>query len=366
MDYRLLAHFNWYILLLTLALDAIGLVNLYSAVQQEGQPGLPAAFFSQLVFVGVGIVAMIAMTILDYRIYERLAYALYAGGLVLLAIPLLTGRVISGARRWIDVGPFSVQPSEFGKLLLIIVLAKYFHAHVMVGGYRLRDLVRPALLIAPMVGLIYLSPDLGTAAFYAMLFLLVAFAVNLRWRSILALLVAVVGLLPVAYTFVLSDYQRNRVLALLDPTGDPLGKGYQILQARYAIGAGRLMGNGYLNGVQTHQGFIPENHTDFVVTVLAEEWGFLGCVVVLALFFVLLALGLRVAAQAKERFGAILATGIVCALFLQLVVNLGGVLGLLPVTGVTLPLMSYGGSSILTVHLMIGLLLNISMRRYMF
>jgi len=365
-DRRLLAHFNWSILLVTLTLDAIGLVNLYSAVQQEGQAGTSAVFFSQVFFVVVSVFGMLAITVLDYRIYERLAYPLYAAGVVLQAVPLLVGRVISGARRWIDLGFVSVQPSEFGKLLVIIVLAKYFHTHVMVGGYRLRDLGKPALLLAPMVGLIYLSPDLGTAAFYVMLFLAVAFSVNLRWRAILVLAAVILIAIPVAYTVVLSDYQKDRVLALIDPGGDPLGKGYQILQARYAIGAGRLFGSGYLKGMQTHQGFIPENHTDFVITVLAEEWGFVGCAVVLALFFTLLALGLGVARQAKERFGTILATGVVCAIFLQIFVNLGAVLGLLPVTGITLPFMSYGGSSTLTVHLMIGLLLNISMRRYMF
>ncbi len=366
MDRRLLAHFNWTILLIVLILDAVGLINLYSAVQQEGQGGTSTVFFSQVAFVALSVIAMLAMTVLDYRVYERLAYPLYGLGILLLTVPLITGRVISGARRWIDLGPFSMQPSEFGKLLLVIVLAKYFHSHVMVGGYRLRDLAKPTMLLVPMVTLIYLSPDLGTAAFYVMLFVAVAFAVNLRWRSILILAIVVAVSLPVVYTVALTDYQRNRVVALLDPAGDPLGKGYQILQARYAIGAGQLLGSGYLKGMQTHQGFIPENHTDFVITVLAEEWGFVGCLVVLTLFLALLVLGLRVAGQAKERFGAILATGIVCAIFLQILVNMGAVLGLLPVTGITLPLMSYGGSSILTIHLMVGLLLNISMRRYMF
>jgi rod shape determining protein RodA len=172
--------------------------------------------------------------------------------------------------------------------------------------------------------------------------------------------------MPLLYEFMLSDYQRERVITLIDPHHDPRGKGYQILQARYAIGGGRLFGNGYLKGVQTHQGFIPENHTDFIITVLAEEWGFVGCLVLMSLYFILIMLGLNVAAQSKERFGALLATGVVGIFFLQITINLGAVLGVIPVTGVTLPLISYGGSSVLILHMALGLLLNISMRRYMF
>jgi rod shape determining protein RodA len=366
LDRRLLSHFNWSLLLVTLVLDAIGLLNLYSAVHFDDSAQLAPLFMSQAAFAAVGIVGMLLMTSLDYRVYERLAYSMYAVGILLLGLVLLVGRTVAGSKRWLNFGLFSLQPSELCKLLFVIALAKYFHDDARVGGYRLRDLGRPFLLALPVLLLIFVSPDLGTTAFFLFLFLLIALSVRLRWQSVA--LLAAVGLLalPLLYEFVLSDYQRDRVVTLLDPNHDPRGKGYQTLQARYAIGAGRLLGNGYLQGMQTHQGFIPKNHTDFIITVLAEEWGFAGCLVLLSLYYILMMLGLNIASQSKERFGAILATGIVCIFFLQICINLGAVLGVIPVTGVTLPLMSYGGSSVLTLHLGIGLLLNISMRRYMF
>jgi len=366
MDRRLLSNFNWSLLLVTLLLDAIGLLNLYSAVHHEHSSRLEPLFTAQLVFVAIGVTFMLLATTLDYRVYERLAYPLYAGGIGLLASTLIFGRLISGSRRWIHLGVFSLQPSELMKLLFVLAMAKYFHSKTLVGGYQLRNLKMPFLIATPTLALIYLSPDLGTTAFFLGLFFLITFAVKLRWKSIFLVLLVGVLALPIAYEFVLSDYQKGRVQTLLDPMHDPRGKGYQTLQARYAIGAGRIFGAGYMQGTQTHQGFIPENQTDFIITVLAEEWGFVGCMVVLSLYYVLMMLGLNIALQSKERFGAILGTGLVSILFLQVTINLGGVLGILPVTGVTLPFMSYGGSSIVVLHLSMGLLLNISMRRYMF
>lgn len=366
MERRSLTHFDWPILSIVLVLDTMGLVNLYSATHDAGGGGASSLFLSQCLFVGVGLLGMILLTLVDYRVLERLAYPLYGVGLVLLAAVLVFGKVISGSQRWLDLGFFSLQPSEPVKIFYVMALARYFRNDVRVGGYRLRDLIRPALLASPAMFLIFISPDLGTTGFYGLLFLLISISMHLRWRSLAILAVVGVIALPVAYEFVLTDYQRDRVLTLLDPLHDPRGKGYQTIQARYAIGAGRLLGNGYLEGMQTHQGFIPENHTDFIITVLAEEWGFVGCAVLLVLYLVLMMLGLRVAADSKERFGAVLAVGLVSILFLQVSINLSAVLGVIPVTGVTLPFMSYGGSSILTLHTSIGLLLNISMRRYMF
>lgn len=366
MDRRPLAHFNWSLLLVTVLLDAIGLLNLYSAVHQDNAEALAPLFTSQLFFMGCGLAGMLLITTLDYRVYERLAYGMYGAGIVLLMAVLVFGRQISGSRRWLDLGVFALQPSELCKLLFVIALAKYFHNDVRVGGYRLRDLGPPFVLALPVLVLVFISPDLGTTSFFLLLFLIIAVSVQIRWRSLAV--IAMVGLLalPIVYEFVLSDYQRDRVITLIDPNHDPRGKGYQTLQARYAIGAGRVLGNGYMQGMQTHQGFIPENQTDFIITVLAEEWGFVGCMVLLSLYYILIILGLNVALQSKERFGSILATGIVGIFFLQITINLGAVLGVIPVTGVTLPLMSYGGSSVLTLHMCIGMLLNISMRRYMF
>ena len=361
-----LAHFNIPLFLVVLALDAIGLVNLYSAVHQEGIRSLEPLFMTQVIFVALGLVGSVLITLVDYRVFEKTAYMLYAGNVILLAGVLLFGREISGSKRWIHIAGFSFQPSEPCKLFLVMALAKYFHEHVRVGGYGLRHLVRPGLIALPSLILIYLSPDLGTTGFLILLFLLVSLCAQLKFRSII--LIGIIGLLalPILYEFGLSDYQRDRIITLIDPTHDPRGKGYQTLQARYAIGAGKMFGSGYMKGMQTHQGFIPENQTDFIVTVLAEEWGFVGAMVLLGLYYLFMVLGLRIAVQARERFGALLAAGIVALFFLQIVINLGAVLGLAPVTGVTLPLMSYGGSSILLLHACVGLLNSISMRRYMF
>jgi len=366
LERRSLAHFDWPILLIVLLLDTCGLVNLYSAVYDASTGGPSSLFYSQAIFMSAGIIGMLLITLVDNRVLERLAYPLYGVGLSLLAAVLLFGKVISGSQRWLDLGFFALQPSEPTKIFYVMALARYFRDDIRAGGYRLRDLIRPALLALPAWFLIFISPDLGTTGFFGLLFLLIAIAVHLRWRSLGMLLAVGLFALPLAYEFVLTDYQRDRVHTLLDPAHDPRGKGYQTIQARYAIGAGRVLGNGYMQGMQTHQGFIPENHTDFIVTVLAEEWGFVGCSVLISLYLTLMMLGLRVAAQSKERFGAVLATGLVGVLFLQVSINLSAVLGVIPVTGVTLPFMSYGGSSILTMHMGMGLLLNISMRKYMF
>ena len=247
-----------------------------------------------------------------------------------------------------------------------LVLARYFASDVRIGGYGLLELIRPLLIASPTLILIFVSPDLGTTGFFLLLLLLMALAMRLRLKSVLTLAMVGILLLPVAYHFVLTDYQRDRIITLLDPMHDPRGKGYQTLQARYAIGAGKLFGNGYLQGMQTHQGFIPENHTDFIFTVLAEEWGFVGGAVVIGLYLLLMTLGLRIAATTRERFGAVLAVGMTSIVLLQMTINLSAILGLIPVTGVTLPFLSYGGSSVLTLHAAMGILLSISQRRQMF
>ncbi|MFM7199785.1 MAG: rod shape-determining protein RodA [Myxococcota bacterium] len=366
MERRVFAHFDWPLLLVVLVLDIIGLTNLYSAVYNPGIEGPSSLFYSQAIFMGAGLTLMLLVTLVDYRVLERVAYPLYGLGLMLLAAVLVFGKVISGSQRWLDLGFFSLQPSEPTKIFYTMALARFFRDDVRVGGYGLRELVKPLLLASPALILIFISPDLGTTGFYVFIFGLMAISMHLRWRTLALILAVAVVAAPLAYEFVLTDYQRDRVITLLDPHHDPRGKGYQTIQARYAIGGGRLLGNGYLQGMQTHQGFIPENHTDFIITVMAEEWGFVGCAVLLLLYMTLLVLGLRIAAQSKERFGAVLAVGLTSIFFLQVAINLSAVLGVIPVTGVTLPFISYGGSSILTLHVAIGLLLNISMRRYMF
>jgi rod shape determining protein RodA len=224
--------------------------------------------------------------------------------------------------------------------------------------------VTPALLfLVPLCSLTFFEPDLGTTLFLIFIFAGVTFVVGLRWRTLVALALVAALSAPLAYRYVLDDYQRERVDILFAPDADPKGKGYQAIQGRWAIGAGRLTGVGWNKGTQGRLRFLPEQHTDFIFSVYAEERGFLGCVVALGLYFSLLMLGLLVAWNARDRFGSILAAGVVTILLCQIGINLGGVLGLLPITGVTLPFMSYGGSSVITILLGIGMLLSVSMRR---
>ncbi len=370
MDRRLIQHFDLPLLAVTLVLMAVGLTTLYAASVTPTTEGVPAVVTRQAVFMAAGLGLALVCTLVDYRILISAAYPSYGALLLLLLVVLVVGHVGGGSQRWIDLGFVRLQPSEIGKVVLVLVLARLLHDRVRAGGLALLDVVGAALVVAPALVLIFLEPDLGTSLLYAILASTVVLFAGIRRRLLIVMaLVAGIGV-PTAgflgYRFVLDDYQRDRVVTFLNPEQDPHGKGYQTIQSRYAIGSGRLAGKGFRQGTQAQLRFLPEQHTDFIFSVYAEERGFLGSALLVALYVAWLALGLNVARRAKERFGALLAFGLVVVLGWQMVINLGGVLGLMPVTGVTLPLMSYGGSSVLTVMLAVGLLLNISMRRYMF
>ncbi|MCK6530574.1 rod shape-determining protein RodA [Myxococcota bacterium] len=364
---RLLQHLDWPLLLSTAALSAIGLYTLASATYRPGETGLSDAVESQAVFMGLGWVGLLLALALDYRIHLRLAWLVYGGVCALLAAVLATGEATKGAVRWLSLGPIHVQPSELAKLALVIALARWFHERERKDGYPLRSMVPPFLLfLVPISALTALEPDLGTVLFYGFIFGTVAFFVGLRIRALAILLVVGALSVPVAYRYALDDYQRDRVETFLDPGLDPQGKGYQTLQSRYAVGSGRLFGKGWRRGTQAQLRFLPEQHTDFIFSVFAEEHGFVGSVGLLGLYLAWLGLGMRALARARERFGAILAAGIVSVHFWQIVTAIAGVLGYMPVSGVTLPLMSYGGSSLVTVLFATGILASISTRRYMF
>jgi rod shape determining protein RodA len=301
---------------------------------------------------------------IDTRWYQRAAYGLYGAVVLLLGAVLLVGAVHGGSQRWLPLGPINIQPSELAKLALVLACARYFAARPRTDGYGLRELIAPALVfLFPLCALIFVEPDLGTTLFLICIFAGISFVVGLRWRT-LALLVLVAAIsAPLAYNYVLDDYQKVRVDVLFAPDADPKGKGYQAIQGRWAIGSGQITGKGWGQGTQGRLRFLPEQHTDFIFSVHAEEQGFLGSLVALGLYFGQMLLGLLVAWRARDRFGSILAAGVVTILFAQVCINLGGVLGLLPITGVTLPLMSYGGSSVITVLLGLGMLLSVSTRR---
>lgn len=351
---------------ITLALCVIGLINLYSATSVWGQSGASPTFYSQLIWMAAGAVACLGIWLIDYAELERFAYPVYFLTLLGLVAVLIWGEEISGHQSWLKLGPFHMQPSEFAKIGLVLALAKYLSAYDRPKGLRLRDLRIPFLLVGLPLLLIILEGDLGSALFFALTCISMVLFVGVRRKTLAWLSGASILCLFLAYFFLLNPYQRSRIQTFIRPDLDPRGQGYHMIQSKIAVGSGKLVGKGYLQGMQNKLLYLPEKHTDFVFPVLAEEWGFIGAGVTLILYFALIMAGANIASKARDRFGLLIALGITILLFWQVAINLGGVLGLLPLTGVTLPLLSYGGSSLLTTFLGIGILLNIRSRRQFF
>jgi rod shape determining protein RodA len=270
-----------------------------------------------------------------------------------------------GATRWLSIGGFGLQPSELMKIVIIIALARYLSDKATLRGFTLRELLVPGALLAVPVVMVMKQPDLGTALLILAIGGSMALFAGIR-RATLTVLGCGGLLAAVGGWFLLHDYQRQRVYTFLNPEKDPLGAGYHIIQSKIAVGSGGLFGLGFGKGTQAQLSFLPERHTDFAFSVFAEEWGFAGCLVLLALYLLIVLWGLYIARRASDRFGMYLALGVTVMLFWHIVVNLGMVVGLLPVVGVPLPLFSYGGTSMLTTMAGVGLLLNVSMRRFMF
>ncbi len=365
-DKRLRSHFHWPLFWLTLVISAVGFLNLYSATYNIAEKGASPLFWSQLIWFGIGVVLVFVVLLVDYRILLKLAYPLYGISLLLLVAVLFFGKEVSGNKNWLVLGPLTIQPSELAKIAFIIALSRCVSENPPLRGYDLRALIRPALLLFPPLVLIILGKDIGSSLFLVLTFgTLVGFAGVQRKVLSIGLIIAILGGVGV-YFKVLSPTQKGRIEVFLHPEKDPKGKGYHLLQSKIAVGSGRFMGKGYLKGMHNKLLYLPEKHTDFIFPVLAEEWGFVGSFVVLGLYLWILIIGLQLASKAKESFGVFLALGITALFFWQVAINLGGVLGLMPLTGVTLPLLSYGGSSLVTILVGIGVLLNISMRRFMF
>ncbi len=365
-DRRLVSHFDWTLLGLALGLFFFGVLTIYSATYNLTEGGRLAGLASrQLLWLGLSLVALIVAVAVDYHHIDRLAYPFYGAVLGLLLLVLFIGSVGGGSQRWINLGFFALQPSEPAKLAIVLILAKMLQYDEPPGGYRLRDLWFPSLLVAPLVILTLIQPDLGTAIVLVLVFLSMVLMGGLRFRSLLCLAGTGLALLPIAWPF-LKPYQQRRIWTFLDPNLDPLGAGYHVIQSKIAIGSGRLFGKGFLNGTQNRLEFLPAQHTDFIFSVFAEEWGFFGCVFLLALYFALLAYSLRLVVRAKDRFGALLVFGMVVIFFWHVVINVAMVTGVLPVVGVPLPLLSYGGSALLSMMVAVGLIINVSMRRFTF
>ena len=363
-DRRLVQYFDWGLLCLTLIVSFIGLMTLYSAVSAGISTPQKVLYARQLIWYGLGLTAMIISFLFHYKVLERWAGFFYVFCILLLIAVLLFGRYIGGSRRWLTILSISIQPSELVKIAVIIVLAKYYSNLAKTTGLRLKELFIPCVLVAIPFILIVKQPDLGTAMLIVLIAASITCFVKIEKRTLIYI-IAFCGIIIPSVWFFLKEYQKQRILTFLNPERDPLGTGYHIIQSKIAIGSGMLYGKGFLQGTQNAFSFLPEEHTDFIFSVLAEEWGFTGSVLLLFAFLMLIVCGLNIAYGCRDSFGTILAVGIITMLAWEMFINIGMVAGIVPVVGVPLPFISYGGSSILTVMISIGILMNISMRRFM-
>jgi rod shape determining protein RodA len=360
---RVREHFDWTLFITVAMLAVIGVINLYSATSVSR--GAHSEDYIQQIYwlVGGGILATVVAAI-DYRHYERLGYALYGVGVVLLLLVFILGREIRGSSRWIYIGSYSFQPSEFMKLFLVIALAKYLHDDPKTEGRTLKDLVPPAAIAAVPTALVLLQPDLGTALILGLVFASICALTRVQTRTMVWLGVAGAILATIFWGYGMRGYQNERIEAWLNPNENILGYNWDPHQARIAIGNGGWLGQGFMRGSQNQFNFLHEQHSDFPFPVFAEEWGFIGSLALVALYGFLVLWCVKVASSAKDRFGAVLAVGVGSIVFWHAIFNLGMATGLLPVVGVTLPLFSYGGSSVMTILLGVGLVMNVSMRRF--
>ena len=359
---RLLRNLDWTLIGVTVLLLLLSLVVIGSATHINN-PSEERYWFVQRqgLFAILNLVLIVGLLNFDYRSLGRLAQPLYGFNLVLLLAVMFVGQSALGAQRWIQVGPISLQPSEFSKLIMIIALAKLLEGRVgKLNSFR--EILPVFLYVAVPFLLVMKQPDLGTSlVFLAILFGMI-FIAGINAKHLMAIFGAGLAFMPIFWHF-LKDYQKKRLTVFLDPNVDPLGSGYHIIQSKIAIGSGMLFGKGLFGGTQSQLNFLPENHTDFIFAVIGEELGFLGAVLLLLLYFVLLYRGVKIAGEARDNFGSLLATGVTSMLGFHVLVNVGMTAGIMPVTGIPLPFMSYGVSALTTNLLSVGLLLNVYMRR---
>jgi rod shape determining protein RodA len=349
---------NWGLLVLLTCIACMGFAMLYSAANGHWEPWAS----KQAARYAVSVVIMILVATVDLRFWLRSAYAIYACAVVLLIAVELRGAVGMGAQRWIDLGIIQLQPSEFMKIALVLALARYFSMLTVEEIGRPVRLIVPTLLILVPAALVLKQPDLGTAMMLMLSGGAMFFIAGVRWWKFALVLAGAGGAAPVAWRF-LRDYQRNRILNFLDPENDPLGAGYHSLQSKIAIGSGGLFGKGFMQGSQAHLNFLPEKQTDFIFTMLAEEWGLVGGVVLLAFYMLVFVYGFAIAFRSRNNFGSLLALGITVNVFLYVFINTAMVMGLIPIVGVPLPLISYGGTAMLTVMFGFGLMMSVYVHR---
>jgi rod shape determining protein RodA len=350
---------NWGLVLLITIIASAGFAMLYSVAGGSFHPwALP-----QMIRFVIGLILLVVIAMVDIRVWMSLAYPLYGAALLLLLATTIMGKVGGlGAQRWLELGPLQIQPSELMKISLVLALSRFLH------GQQVEDISKPLKLLIPlaMIGLpavlVLMQPNLGTAMILCADGASLLFLAGLSWWWILPTIGAGVAAVPIAWRF-MHDYQRQRVLTFLNPSSDALGAGWNISQAEIAVGSGGLAGKGYMQGTQSRLNFLPEKETDFIWTVLGEEFGFVGCIAMLLLFAVVIAYGIRIAMASRSQFGRLLATGITLNFFFYIMINASMVMGLIPVVGIPMPLISYGGTAMLTVMVGFGLLMSVHVHR---
>lgn len=351
---------DWPLILGLLAASAVGVAVIFSATQRGPVPDL---YLRQILWIVLALALMALLLVVDYHALVDHAEIFYLAVTAILIYLPLFGLVRAGTRRWLDFGPFTIQPGEFAKLAVVLLLAKYFAAVRKDSLGPMEVLVTGALAGGPAL-LLALQPDLGTAATLAVLYAALAFLAGLRARLLLLAALVFALVLPLGWSYVLKDYQKERLRSFMDPNRDPRGAGYQSIQSSIAIGSGGFGGRGWLNGSQSQLQFLPAPHTDFAFAVLGEEFGFVGVAAVVVLYLLITLRGLDTARRARDRLGMYLVAGIMAMFAFQALYNMAMVGGLVPVKGFPLPLMSYGGSSMVTTMLGFALVLNVRMRRF--
>lgn len=359
-DPRSLRQFDWILLFCLFALTGVGVLMIYSATYQTVRADL---YVRQLQWFALAMVIFFILLQIDYHILVDLALPLYLFSLALLVAVLFFGKRISGAKSWFALGYFHFQPSEIAKIASIVLLARYLSDESR-SSLTLKDLGMAGVIMGIPMILIILQPDMGTTITFLPPLILLLFLAGMRFRWILLTTIGGIATLPVFWLF-LKPYQKARILTFIDPTMDPLGSGYQIIQSKIAIGSGRILGKGlFSKATQAYLDFIPEKQTDFVFSILAEDFGLIGVIVVLGLYFLLIARMLNSAGQSRDRVGTFIVMGFVAVFFFHVFVNIGMIIGLMPITGLPLPLMSYGGSSLLSTIVGLAIVSNIYMRRF--
>lgn len=362
---RRLKKFDWLMFILPIILTILGIITIYSSTRPLFEGSQPSFYIRQSAWLVISIAAMLVTLTVDYRKLIKYGYYLYAFGIILLLLTTLIGHAGMGAQRWIRIGPLSFQPSEIFRLILIIATARLLYSEKSPLNFK------PLLILFIIFGgipfiLLYKQPDLGTAIVLLSIMVIMVLVKGIPRRLFVSALLIITISIPFTGNVIwegLKGYQRNRLIAFINPASDPHGIGYQIEQSKITIGSGRLTGKGYLKGTQGPLRFLPEKHTDFAFSVFAEEWGFAGSAIVIALYALLIIRGFETAYYARNNFGTLLAAGISSMFILYITINIGMTLGLAPVVGVPLPFFSYGGTALLANFICTGLLINIRMRR---